>query len=236
MSPRDKGAFARVLGELGRSIVAGELPVGPAGTIDELTAHVGASRSVVREVTRVLGTLGMMSAGQRVGLTVLPPERWDVLDPLVIRWRLDSAGRRVQIDEIRALRRAVEPAAAAAAARAMRDGAASLVDMEHAAVQMQEAAVATDALTFFRADRDFHAAVLAASGNMMFARLQAVIDESLHDRALRERADRDPEARDVELHVMVVSAVVRGDAEGARALMAEIIDRTGGDQHGGTAT
>lgn len=81
-------AFERVLHTLGRAIVDGVLPAGHADTIEGLVQRTGASRSVVREASRVLGALGMLSAGRRVGLVILGPEHWDVLDPLVVRWRL----------------------------------------------------------------------------------------------------------------------------------------------------
>lgn len=231
MNAGDTYTFTRVLDQIGRAIVAGEMPAGPAGTIEDLVQRVGASRSVVREVTRVLGTLGMMSAGRRVGLTVLEAEHWNVLDPLVIRWRLDGEGRRAQLDELRALRRAIEPAAAAAAAEPGASAqAAGIVD---AAERMRAATEAGDTRAFLVADRDFHAMILAASGNRMFAKLRTVVEENLRDRTLRELADQEPDATDVALHVQVAEAVARGDAAVARELMAQIIERTGAVGAGG---
>lgn len=105
-------AFSRVLETIGRAIVSGELPPGHVDTVEGLGQRTGASRSIVREATRVLVSLGLVSAGRRVGLTVLGRDRWDVLDPAVIRWRLDSPDRERQVDELRALRLAIEPEAA----------------------------------------------------------------------------------------------------------------------------
>ena len=102
------GAFDRALDQLGAAIVGGELEAGAADTIEGFIARTGASRSVVREVTRVLGGLGMLSAGRRVGLRIRPAEEWDLLDPRVIRWRLEGPGRDPQLrtlTELRHLRR-----------------------------------------------------------------------------------------------------------------------------------
>src|SRR5690606_12516756 len=146
--------------------------------------HTGASRSVVREVSRVLGSLGLLSAGRRVGLRVLGAEHWDVLDPLVIRWRLEGLEPQAQIDELPPLRLAIEPAAAAAAAQAVgewrastsasasasvcgEDVPAALRALQAAADQLGRAADAPDPAVFLAADRDLHAAVLALSGNAM---------------------------------------------------------------------
>ncbi|MFC0675009.1 FadR/GntR family transcriptional regulator [Brachybacterium hainanense] len=225
MSP---SAFDRVLDELGRAIVAGELPEGHADTVEGLVARTGASRSVVREATRVLGSLGMLSAGRRVGLRVRGAEHWDTLDPWVIRWRLarGGEGRRVQIDELRALRRAVEPEAAAAAARTVAAGLAREGEAERLVAAGKALGRAPDSAGFLAADAELHAAVLALSGNTLFARLRRVIEEGLRDRALLERADLAPDARDVALHAEVCRAVVAGEAAAAAAAMREIVERT----------
>lgn len=226
MSAAGGWTFDRVVDELGRAIVDGSLPADHVDTIEGMVARTGASRSVVREATRVLGALGMLSAGRRVGLRVLAEDHWDVLDPMLIRWRLAGSGRRRQIDELRALRRAVEPDAAAAAAQAVRDGKGECERIEGAADALRVAAADPDPAAFLQADRELHAAVLTLSGNSMFARLRAVIEEGLRDRALGERAHLLPDAHDVELHAALARAVIGGDPEGAAAAMREIIDRT----------
>ncbi|WP_193105835.1 FadR/GntR family transcriptional regulator [Brachybacterium sp. FME24] len=219
-------AFDRALDLLGRAIVDGELPVGHTDTIEGLVERAGVSRSVVREVTRVLGSLGMLSAGRRVGLRVLGGEHWDVLDPLVIRWRLHGPEPQEQIDELRALRHAIEPAAAAAAATAVQRGQRETQTLEDAITAMRRAAGAPEAAAFLQADRALHAAVLGLSANSMFTRLRAVIDEGLQERALRERAELLPDPHDVELHGRVAEAILGGDAEAAASAMREIVERT----------
>ncbi|MGP9747309.1 FadR/GntR family transcriptional regulator [Brachybacterium sp. AOP29-B2-41] len=226
-------AFERALDQLGREIVDGELPAGHADTVDGLVVRTGASRSVVREVTRVLTSLGMLSAGRRVGLRVLAPEHWDTLDAQVVRWRLVGPDAAAQLTELRALRLAIEPAAAADAARAVGErpvaalaGREALTALEQAAAVMQAAASASDPAEFLAADRALHTAVLSLSGNAMFIRLGAVIEEGLRDRALRERAGLPPEAHDLALHLEVARAVAAGEPAAAEAAMREIIERT----------
>lgn len=226
-------AFERALGQLGREIVDGELPAGHADTVDGLVVRTGASRSVVREVTRVLTSLGMLSAGRRVGLRVLAPEHWDTLDAQVVRWRLAGPDPAAQLTELRALRLAIEPAAAADAARAVGErpvaalaGREALLALEQAAVMVQAAASASDPAEFLAADSALHTAVLSLSGNAMFIRLGAVIEEGLRDRALRERAGLPPEAHDLALHLEVARAVAAGEPAAAEAAMREIIERT----------
>ncbi|RKR76601.1 FadR/GntR family transcriptional regulator [Frondihabitans australicus] len=213
-------AFARVLETVGPRIVRGALPAGTVTTVDALVAETGASRSIVREATRVLVSLGLLSAGRRVGLRVLPATDWNVLDPAVIAWRLDSPDRPRQLDELRQLRAAVEPEAARLAALRRTDTEADQV--AGAARDLE----ASDPAGYLDADRRLHALVLAASGNGLFARLTAVVDAALEDRALRERPALAADPYDVALHVAVAAAVVARDADAAARLMREIVDRT----------
>lgn len=222
-------AFDRALEQLGAAIVAGELPAGHTDTVDGFIARTGASRSVVREVTRVLGALGMLSAGRRVGLRIRPPAEWDLLDPRVIRWRLEGPAPARQLAELRALRHAIEPAAAAAAARAVREEQAGTAALERAAAAMVEAADGPEHGAFHAADRAFHAAVLDLSGNAMLQRLREVIEEGLRHRALVERGAQMPDGHDLALHREVAAAIRAGDEERAAARMREIIKRLAGE-------
>ena len=246
-------AFARALDQLGRAIVSGELPTGHADTVDGLVSRTGASRSVVREVTRVLTSLGMLSAGRRVGLRVLGPEQWNTLDAQVVRWRLAGPDAACQLAELRALRLAIEPAAAAQAARVAgaarepsgagvrevgadeaagatgeteAEPASGLAMLQAAAAALNAAASDPDPTAFLEADRALHTAVLDLSGNAMFIRLGAVIEEGLRNRALHERAGLVPEPHDLDLHLEVARAIGAGESVAAGEAMRRIIERT----------
>ncbi|WP_144715437.1 FadR/GntR family transcriptional regulator [Curtobacterium pusillum] len=221
--------FDRVLDELGAAIVDRTLPPGHTESIDGFVARTGASRSIVREAVRVLVGLGLLSAGRRVGLRVLPEASWDVLDPRVIGWRTAGPDREVALAELRALRRAVEPAAAAAAAARVADAprapdGPSVAGLEALLAVADRLATATgpdDAATFLQSDRDLHRLVLELSGNAMYRRLHRVVA-----RALDERAGIGPDAHDVGLHVALVRAVANGQPDAAADAMREIITRT----------
>ncbi|GGK99296.1 DNA-binding FadR family transcriptional regulator [Curtobacterium luteum] len=211
--------YDRVLDELGAAVVHGGFGTAPV-SIDDLVARTGASRSIVREAVRVLVGLGLLRARRRVGVLALAPSEWDVLDPRVIGWRLSGPDLRAVLDELRALRRAVEPAAAAAAAAADGD-AAGLEALLASADHLATAAGAADATAFLQADRALHRAVLDRSGNTLFRRLHGVVE-----RALDERAGIGPDEHDVRLHGALARAVADGDPAAARATMQEIVDRT----------
>jgi len=214
--------FDRVLDELGSAVVTGAHPAWERRSIDQLVERTGASRSIVREAVRVLVGLGLLTARRRVGVVAVPIGMWDVTDPRVVGWRLAGPDRDVVLAELRALRRAIEPAAAAAAAERASDASCQdrLEALLAAADRLAAATGPDDAAAFLQADRELHRGILAMSGNALFRHLGGVVD-----RALDERAGIGPDLHDVGLHVEVARAIADGDASAASAAMREIIDR-----------
>lgn len=213
-------AYRRVLDEVGGAIVGERWPAGRVTTIDRLVATTGVSRTIVREVTRELAAAGLLAASPRTGLTVLPRSEWDLLDLRVVQWRLAVGDRLRQLEELRDLRAAIEPEAAALAA--LRRSEESVVVLSAAAGDLERA---RGSVAFLEADRRFHHALIEAAGNAMFAALDGLVGVALEDRALVQLAGRAPESVDVRLHVDVADAVGAGDSEVARAAMGSIVRR-----------
>ncbi|WIE79345.1 FCD domain-containing protein [Curtobacterium sp. MCSS17_016] len=215
--------FERVLDQVGAAVVSGAVAAGSRRSVDDLVTWTGASRSIVREAVRVLVALGLVTARRRVGVTVLDVREWDVLDPRVVRWRLRGPdGGRVAA-ELRELRAAVEPAAAAAAARraALDEYADRREALRTTADELAAAATRDDRLDFVAADVRFHALVLDLSGNALYRRLHQVVGQ-----VLRERGGIRPDRRDVGLHLALADAVLDGHPDDAAATMRAIVDRT----------
>ena len=106
-----------VVDQLGADIVSGDLAEGERFRLGDVEKRFGISRTVAREAMRALEHLGMVSSGRRVGLTVLPMEKWAVYDPAIIGWRLDNDKTRgQQVARLNELRLGIEPVAARLAA------------------------------------------------------------------------------------------------------------------------
>ena len=102
-----------VVDQLGADIVRGDLAEGERFRLGDVEKRFGISRTVAREAMRALEHLGMVSSGRRVGLTVLPMEKWAVYDPAIIGWRLDNDKTRgQQVARLNELRLGIEPVAA----------------------------------------------------------------------------------------------------------------------------
>ncbi|MGO4417375.1 FadR/GntR family transcriptional regulator, partial [Streptomyces sp. MCAF7] len=198
MDNQGRGQHARVLASLGPAITAGEYPPGTVLRTDELEQRFDVSRTVVREVVRVLESMHMVESRRRVGVTVRPADEWDVFDPQVIRWRLAGTDRPRQLRSLTALRSAIEPAAAALAAEhATPEQCAELT--EHA-LNMVATSRGQQLPAYLIHDIAFHRVILKSSGNEMFARLGDVVAEVLTGRTEHQVMFNDPDPEAVTLH------------------------------------
>ncbi|MBF9069911.1 FadR/GntR family transcriptional regulator [Streptacidiphilus fuscans] len=216
-----QGLPGRLLADLGPAIAAGEIPVGSILRIEELEERYGVSRTVVREAVRMLESMRMVASRRRVGITVRPKSEWDVFNPTVIAWRLAGADRSAQLRSLGSLRVAVEPAAAGlAATHATDDQRRALSAL---AMEMTMTGRAGDLAAFLRHDADFHATVLQASGNEMFAHLGDTVEAVLRGRTEHHLMPHHPEEYAVQLHREVAEAVCAGDGVRAERAMRAIV-------------
>lgn len=214
----------RVLAELGRSIVAGERPAGDVLRMDELELEFGVSRSVMREVIRVLGSMNLVKSRRSVGITVLSSLHWNPFDPEIIRWRLAGPDRVDQLRSLGELRAGIEPIAAElAAARALPEHCGELT---RAVIGMSVAAKAGDLPGFLQYDVIFHRTLLIASGNVMFVGLSGTVSEILVGRAEHHLMPEPPERDAIALHAAVASAIQSGNGAAARLAMQAILEDT----------
>jgi DNA-binding FadR family transcriptional regulator len=209
---------------LGLAIADGRLAPHSILRLDELEAQQNVSRSVVREAARVLSSKGMLESRRRFGTVVQPEEAWNLYDPQVIRWRLASSRRLEQLQSLNELRGAIEPQAARlAAGRVGWDAGSELVSL---AARLWAAGQRGDEDEFLRLDVEFHAAVLEASGNAMFAQLRSLVTEVLTGRAEHGLTPHLPHHEALQLHVDVASAIQRGEAGPAHAAMSRIVEQS----------
>ncbi|MFC3505628.1 FadR/GntR family transcriptional regulator [Micromonospora krabiensis] len=219
----ETGLHARVLDHLGTAICGGEFRAGAVLNIDDLVDRYAVSRSVVREVLRVLAAMGLIETRRRVGVLIRQANDWNVFDPQVIRWRLASSARMAQLRSITELRTAVEPHAAwLAAERVGHDDASDLVGL---AAKMWAAGKAGDEARFLHLDIEFHRRVLLASGNEMFVKLQELVAEVLTGRHHYHLMPHHPHEQALRLHADVAQAIQRRDGERARAAMVQIMEQ-----------
>lgn len=213
-----------IVEKFGLEVVSGDFLPGAVLRIEELEARYGASRSVIREVIRVLSSLGLLASKRRLGTVVQAEQEWKLYDPYVIRWRLASTQRHEQLRSLSELRSAIEPhAAKLAAQRASFKQASDLVGLS---AQMWAAGQDSKIAEFVDLDVAFHALVLTSSGNEMFAQLDTLVTEVLKGRTEHGLMPHTPNHDALQFHVDVASAIQRGDGDAAHAAMTKIVEQS----------
>lgn len=221
--PRHRNLTYGLVESLGQLIVTGEFDVRPFPTEGELSRQHGTSRSVTREAVKMLTAKGLLQARPRQGTSVTPEEHWNLLDPDVLRWLLERKFSLGLLAEFTEMRLAIEPAAAALAAK--RADARALASLREGFNRMLAAARGEEETV--AADIAFHTAVLAATGNRFFAQLDPLINTALRI-SIRFTNRIKGRSADISQHQEVLNAILAGDPGRAsdvmRALIAEVLE------------
>ena len=200
---------------------------GDSLTLEDMQSRFGISRTVAREVAKTLESLSAVWVRRRVGLVARPFSEWQALNRQVIEWRLHSTQREQQLYSLTELRLAVEPAAAASAARL------APIDVKAKfpvyAAQMRQAAETReegeDGLSrFHELDVEFHSLILRESGNELFAALAGTIATVLRGRVELGKYPMKPKPAALDAHDAVADAIAKGEPERARTAMLDIVD------------
>ncbi|MGH3641727.1 MAG: FadR/GntR family transcriptional regulator [Mycobacterium sp.] len=220
--PNVSALHDNVLTALGAEIVSGTLPSGGIINLEGVGAQYGVSRSVAREAVRVLESMGLVASRRRVGITIQPQDRWNVFDPRVIRWRIESGDRAAQLVSLSELRLGFEPTAAALAARRADPHQCRI--MAAAVSDMVMHGRSGDLESYLLADKVFHRTLLEASGNEMFRALNGVVAEVLTGRTHHGMMPETPNPVAIALHDEVARAIRMRDEDAAEHAMRAIID------------
>jgi DNA-binding FadR family transcriptional regulator len=230
-SPRTSGSagislHARLLEQLGQSIVRGDLvPGDPLPNADDWSAAHGVSRTVLREVIKVLAGKGMVEARPKIGTRIRDRSDWNFLDPDVLAWRYGATTNFAEARALFELRRAIEPMAGALAAQRAR--AADVDNLERLYQQMER--WVDDNERFAEADLAFHQAILRMTGNELFGSLAALTETAM---LISFRlSDDNPfgQRPSLPLHKRVFDCIATHDSAGARDALIELLDLSEAD-------
>ena len=215
------GLHHSVLSRIGEDRVHGRIAAGDVLSTEQLEERYGVSRTVVREVVKVLESIGVASSRRRVGVTFQPESAWEALSPVIIHWRLGGPQRLDQLREVSELRRGVEPQAARLAAE--RADEATFAALREAARGMADTGPKGDLRTYLQHDIDFHTILLTASGNALLAGFAPFVAEALTGRTEHDLMPDVPEQQAIDWHVEVGEAVARGHPDLAEETMRLIV-------------
>ncbi|RVN91047.1 FadR/GntR family transcriptional regulator [Sinorhizobium meliloti] len=211
-----------VVEELGQAVVGGEFAIGetlPGDT--DLAARFSVSRTVLREAMKTLAAKGLVVARARIGTRVLPRAHWNLFDSDVLTWHFGAGVDEDFLRHVSEVRLALEPYAAALAARRASD--VDIARMMRLAVAMGDASHGPHTLAL--ADLEFHLRLLEASLNPFMRTVGSLIEAALMGvfQLTSPTADETEIDRVAIAHIRIVEEIRRRDEEGARNAMEHVI-------------
>ncbi|QRM55487.1 FadR/GntR family transcriptional regulator [Sinorhizobium sp. BG8] len=215
-------SHAQVVNELGKSIIAGEFPVGTTLPGDqELAARFKVSRTVLREAMKTLAAKGLIVPRARIGTRVTPSSQWNLFDSDVLTWYFTVGVSEEFLVHLSEVRLAFEPHAATLAARHASE--ADISQMMRLAVAMGNPEHTPETLAV--ADLKFHLSVLEASRNPFLRSVGSLIEAALVGvfKLTSPAADRGKIDDVASSHIRIVEEIRRRDEEGARRAMEHVI-------------
>ena len=218
---RGRGLHGQLVQQLGQMIVSGDLGADRPLVPEEIGQRFEVSRTVVRESLRVLEAKGLVSARPNVGTRVRPVSDWNLLDPDIIEWRAFGPKRDDQRRELSELRWTIEPLAARlAAGHGREDVQQRLADMVEI---MGHALAQGDALTFSRADSEFHSLLIQVAGNRMLEHLSGIVSAALQVSGSPVTGCDRPNETSLAHHGRICDALAAGDGTAAEAAMRQLL-------------
>jgi len=220
VQPRGQNLTHSIVQNLGVAIVTGTYSVKKPFPVEaELCKQYGASRSVLREAVKMLTAKGLLGARPRQGTWVQPESNWNLLDPDVLRWLLERKFSYSLLIEFAQIRIAVEPQAAALAAKSANSEKKAEIRL---AVERMIAAENGDDDPL-ESDIAFHTAILRASGNRFYAQLPEMISTALRFSIRMTNRQKGVRLASVEDHEKVCNAIMAGEASKAESRMESLI-------------
>jgi DNA-binding FadR family transcriptional regulator len=208
--------------EIGSRILWGEFSPGDVLPNEaEWSRRFRVSRSAVRESIKVLVGKGLLMSRPRIGTTVEPRERWNLLDRDVLAWYSAMPTKGAFLRAVQEMRHIIEPEAAALAAA--KRSTEQMAEISRACVEMGTAPTLVRRVD---ADVRFHLAILTAAGNEFLIPFGFLIESALasvFDYTTRGREDL---AHAQKLHEAIEAAIRRSQPQRARRAVKRLLGNT----------
>ena len=203
--------YERIVDQIERRIVAGELEVGDQLPAErELAEQFGVSRTAVREAIKALREKGLVEIRLGRGTFVTNGANGAVRHSLGLLLKNENGfAHLVEVREI------LEPEIAALAATRVEG---EHIDSMAEAVETMETAL-DNADVFVEADLDFHLALAEATQNPIIPALMDSIIDLLREQRKRTGSVESGLARGQHHHKKILEAVVQRDSQAARKAM-----------------
>lgn len=207
--------------DLGIAIVSGEYPIGEGLPSEaDLCVKYDVSRSSTREAVKMLSAKGLITSRPKQGIRVMPESQWNMFDIDVLLWILSSKPSLSLLKEFTQMRLALEPEAAALAAKN-----ATAEQIECLGIALQRMRDAEQGLEDpLEADILFHANILCSSNNRFFIQMTGFTSTALKVSLRYTNQMKGVNGANVQDHAAIYNAIRMRQPELAKAGMVKIID------------
>ncbi|SCY72613.1 FadR/GntR family transcriptional regulator [Desulfoluna spongiiphila] len=202
-------------------ILSGNIKTGEAlPHVNDICERLQVSRTAVREAVGFLSAKGLLTAKAGSGTRVRPLAEWSLLDTEVISWLRDSRMSVELLEHMLEVRMILEPEAAAlASVRATTEQIRAIED----ALKEMETGETHRGPESTQGDIDFHTRILDASGNIILARMRALIGMSI-ELSVRLTFTRVPSIKEsLDGHRNILDAIRSRNPEKARSAAARVV-------------
>ncbi|UCX06462.1 FadR/GntR family transcriptional regulator [Shewanella glacialimarina] len=207
--------------DLGIAIVSGEYPIGEGLPSEaDLCVKYDVSRSSTREAVKMLSAKGLITSRPKQGIRVMPESQWNMFDIDVLHWILSSKPSLSLLKEFTQMRLALEPEAAALAAKS-----ATAEQIEHLGIALQRMKDAELGLEDpLEADILFHANILCSSNNRFFIQMTGFTSTALKVSLRYTNQMKGVNGANVQDHAAIYNAIRMRQPELAKTGMVKIIN------------
>ncbi|GLS91562.1 GntR family transcriptional regulator [Psychromonas marina] len=212
ISRATRSLHVQVARSIARKILSNELKqdeIIPSEMV--LCEQFNVSRTALREAVKLLTSKGLLESKPKVGTRVRSSEHWNYLDPQLLEWVTDLGNNEDVYKEFIALRRAIEPAAAALAAQ--NATAEQRILLSATFQEMDDLTKNFNAERWVEVDMQFHRLVFLSSGNsfyLPFANILATMFKSFIGHSSEKGGTC------IKEHRAIYTAIMAGDPDKAR--------------------
>lgn len=224
-----QGRQFQLVHQIGRAIVGGIFHPGTRLPSEaDMLKQYAVSRTALREAYSMLTAKGLIKARPKVGTHVRAKSEWNMFDPDILTWHLQAVPTKDIATDLYALRRMIEPDAAALAA--VNRSEQALQQISQAYEDMQTFGDGGSEL--INADFRFHISILSATGNRFIGAFSGIIRAAMQSTfklswmgAALIQEDR------LGQHGAVLDAIGDGDPQTASKCMDALLDTAIADLH-----
>lgn len=217
-----RSLHVQVAREVARKILSGELAQDEIIPSEmTLCEQFNVSRTALREAIKLLTSKGLLISRPKVGTRVRSRDNWNFLDSQLLDWVTDIGDNEAIYQEFLALRKAIEPEAAALAAS--NATAEQRILLSATFQKMDEIAANFNVEAWTEADMEFHRLVFLSTGNNFFLPFANVLC-TMFASFIGHSSEKGGTC--IEEHRAIYTAIMAGDADKARQANADLLNNS----------